>query len=59
MELKYVVDWFDDVIFIGTAEECLTVLNENPEAVAIRDTRYRKNAIQRMEMILRAREARA
>ena len=55
-DLKYVVDNYEDVIFIGTSEECLRELNNNPNAIAIRDTRYRKNAIEKMAMILSARE---
>lgn len=53
MNLKYVVDCFDDVIFIGTANECLEELNTNPNAKEIRDTRYRKSVIEKMEMIQR------
>jgi hypothetical protein len=56
MDYKYIVDQWDDVIFIGTAEECLAELDQNPEAVAIRDTRYRKNAIEKMAMIIKSRE---
>ena len=56
MDYKYVVNEYDDVIFIGTAEECLAVLNNNIHAVAIRDTRYRKNAIEKMAMVLKERE---
>lgn len=56
MNYKYVVDQYDDVIFIGTDEECLAVLNNNIHAVAIRDTRYRKNAIEKMAMRLSERE---
>ena len=56
MDYKYIVDQFDDVIFIGTAEECLAELNRNPEAVAIRDTRYRKSAIEKLAMIIKERE---
>ena len=56
MDYKYVVDEYDDVIFIGTAEECLAVLDNNIHAVAIRDTRYRKNAIEKMAMRLSERE---
>ena len=56
MDYKYIVNQWDDVIFIGTAEECLTELDRNPEAIAIRDTRYRKNAIEKMAMIIKERE---
>jgi len=56
MDYKYIVNQWDDVIFIGTAEECLLELDRNPEAVAIRDTRYRKNAIEKMAMIIKERE---
>ena len=56
MDYKYIVDQWDDVIFIGTAEECLAELDRNSEAVAIRDTRYRKNAIEKMAMVIKARE---
>ena len=56
MDYKYIVNQLDDVIFIGTAKECLTELDRNPEAVAIRDTRYRKNAIEKMAMIIKERE---
>ena len=56
MEYKYIVNRFDDVIFIGTVEECLAELNRNPEAVAIRDTRYRKNAIEKMTTIIKTKK---
>lgn len=56
MDYKYIVDQWDDVIFIGTVEECLAELDRNPEAVAIRDTRYRKNAIEKMAMVIKERE---
>lgn len=45
MELKYIVDTYDNVIFIGTVDECIKELNSNPKAVAIRDTRYRKSPL--------------
>ena len=50
MDTKYIVDQYDNVIFIGTPEECLKELETNPKAVAIRDTRYRKSAIEMMAM---------
>ena len=56
MDYKYIVDQWDDVIFIGTVEECLAELDRNPEAVAIRDTKYRKNAIEKMAMVIKERE---
>ena len=56
MNYKYIVDQWDDVIFIGTVEECLAELDRNPEAVAIRDTRYRKSAIEKLAMIIKERE---
>lgn len=56
MDYKYIVDQWDDVIFIGSVEECLAELDRNPEAVAIRDTRYRKSAIEKMAMIIKKRE---
>lgn len=56
MDYKYIVDQWDDVIFIGTVEECLAELDRNSEAVAIRDTRYRKSAIEKMAMIIKSRE---
>lgn len=48
MDIKYVVDFLDNVIFIGTPEECLAELQSNPNANAIRDTRYRKSALEVM-----------
>lgn len=56
MDYKYIVDQWDDVIFIGTVEECLAELDRNPKAVAIRDTRYRKSAIEKLAMIIKERE---
>lgn len=56
MDYKYIVNQWDDVIFIGTVEECLAEFDRNPEAVAIRDTRYRKNAIEKMAMIIKERK---
>ena len=56
MDYKYIVDQWDDVIFIGTVEECLAELDRNPEAVEIRDTRYRKSTIEKMAMIIKSRE---
>lgn len=46
MEYKYVVDRWDNVIFIGSVDECMEYMNSHHEAVAIRDTRYRKNVIE-------------
>ena len=59
MDYKYIIDQWDDVIFIGTVEECLAELDRNPEAVAIRDTRYRKSAIEKMEMIIKSRKVKS
>ena len=50
MEIKYIVDQWDNVIFIGTSDECLKEIDTNPNAVSIRDTRYRKSPLEIMTM---------